>query len=228
MTEKKLVKKLSQLFQQDGFLAKNEVGVGYGVADLVLINSTKFNSENCQLRKNYGQYSKLLKEDYFKILSLLPDQKQNKGVKIDYLLEKTNLSKSYLKYTILDSLKRKGFIKEKNKNYYFKINGWMPIAKEVIAVEAKLRDWKKGIYQANRYKSFADKVYLAVPLDAAHLVDRKMLIKYNVGLIVVDMIKEKKTITVRSCKVSPLNQYKKNFAIEHFWESSILKELVVS
>lgn len=36
------------------------------------------------------------------------------------------------------------------------------IIKKSVAIEAKVRDWRKGLKQAMRYKSFADKSYLAV------------------------------------------------------------------
>ena len=36
------------------------------------------------------------------------------------------------------------------------------VIKRSVAIEAKVRDWRKGLKQAMRYKSFADKSYLAV------------------------------------------------------------------
>lgn len=36
------------------------------------------------------------------------------------------------------------------------------VIKRSVAIEAKVRDWRKGLKQATRYKSFADRSYLAV------------------------------------------------------------------
>lgn len=226
MTEKTFVKKLENIFIQEGFFTKREVGVGYGVADLVVIKKKKVDPLHCELRQSHGQHSKLLREDYFKVLECLPDYDSGDNpAALDYLIEKTHLSKSFLKYTILRTLEQKRYIKKERNNFYFKINGWMPIAKEVIAIEAKMRDWKRGIIQANRYKAFADKVYLALPSEKAHLVDKKLLRKHNVGLIVLDLESRSKKITVPSRRAEPLDETKKNLAIEFFWGPRILRQL---
>lgn len=226
MTEKVFVDLLEKVLREEGYLSEREVGVGYGIADLVIIKKSSFDSENCDKRKGYKQKSRLLNEEYFRILSHLPDfdEKEN-SVCVDYLVEKTGLSKSHLKYTLLKDLQRKRFIKVTKDGTYFKINGWAPLANEVIAIEAKLKDWKRGFIQANRYKSFADRTYLAIPKETAHLVDRKLLKKHNIGLIVLDAEKRLKTIPIRTKKRAPSNAHMKNFAIEHFWRSRNLKQL---
>ncbi len=55
MTEKTFVEKLRKCFIKEGFLTKEEVGVGYGVADLVLINKKKIINKNLLLRNKYSQ-----------------------------------------------------------------------------------------------------------------------------------------------------------------------------
>ena len=44
---------------------------------------------------------------------------------------------------------------------------------EVIAVELKLKDWKKAIVQAKNYKLAVDYVYLVVPLFRVYNILRK-------------------------------------------------------
>ncbi len=225
MTEGSFVNKLKKLLQDDGYSVKSEVGVGFGIADLVLVKNTKFNLKNVALRESYKQRSRLLNEDYFKVLHLLPDQHTKQTVHISYLEKNTKISNSILKYKILKRLENKKFIKRVNKDYYFKANGWLPLAREVIAIEAKLKDWKRGIYQVNRYKSFADRVYLAIPSETQRLVDKEMLKKYNVGLLTLDYKKGLKKIAVSAPKGIPLNENKKNYAIEFFWNSEVLKQI---
>jgi len=228
MTEKTFVKQLEKIFNIQGFLTKKEVGVGYGVADLVLIRKDKFDIKNCKLRKDYNQFTRLLREDYFKIFKHLPDEDSGHDpVDLDYLIEKTHLSKSFLKYNILRTLEQKGYIKKENGDFYFKINGWMPIAKEIIAIEAKMRNWKQGFVQANRYRAFADRVYLALPVEVAHLVDKRLLKKHNVGLIVFDTQLNRKKIVLLSRRAEPLSESKKNLAMEFFWGRQILRQLAL-
>jgi len=58
------------------------------------------------------------------------------------------------------------------------------ITDQVIAIEAKLRDWKKALLQANRYKRFSD--FSFVLLDEAHaspaLANLAVFENLNIGL----------------------------------------------
>jgi len=218
MTENTFVKQLEKVFLKEGFLTKREVSTGYGVADLVVIKREHINSRNCKLRQSYRQLSRLLREDYFKVLEHLPDQSSSdEPVDLDYLVEKTHLSKSFLKYTLLRTLQEKRYIKKEGKSFYFKINGWMPIANEVIAIEAKMRNWQRGLIQANRYKIFADKVYLAIPADISNRVDKNLLKKHNIGLIIFDLQSNTKKVSLAPRRMKPMDDFKKNLAIEFFW-----------
>lgn len=228
MTEKTFVEQLEKFFNTNDYLTKKEVGVGYGIADLVIVKKTSIIVDNYILRASHGQYNQLLKEDYFRLLKLIPDISSNKKpAHLDTLVRKTNLSKSLLKYNILRLLEKNKFIKSEGDNYYFKINGWMPLAKEIIAIEAKLKDWKRGFIQANRYKAFADKVYLAVPAETAHLVNKQLLSKHNVGLISLSYGQNKTDYILKPHREKPLNDYMRNMAAEYFWEKRTLKEFAV-
>lgn len=59
---------------------------------------------------------------------------------------------------------------------------------EVIAVELKLKDWKKAIIQARNYQLGTDFVFIAVPLFRVYNIIRKAeyyLKKEGIGLLVV-------------------------------------------
>ncbi len=55
---------------------------------------------------------------------------------------------------------------------------------QFIAIEVKIKDWKQGLYQAWRYKSFAEKSYLAIYDKYAKNVDLEMFKEYGIGLII--------------------------------------------
>lgn len=57
---------------------------------------------------------------------------------------------------------------------------------DIIAIEAKLQNWKRGLQQASTYRIGSDLVYLAIQRDFSHRVDKNLLRKMSVGLIVVD------------------------------------------
>jgi len=219
MTEKQFVSFLEKKLKENfDFLTKKEVGVGYGIADLVLF---KLNPIKCKIRKNHKQYKKLENERAFKIFEFLPEIGQRKKADLDYLSRELKISKKILKYKYLKQLLEDKFIKIVDDKYYFKVNGWMPIAKEVIAVEAKLKDWKRGIVQANRYKSFANKTYLAMPAQQEKNIDRELLKKHNIGLMLFDT-NTGKLIMKNPRKKKALNKYKANLAIETILNYKVL------
>ena len=187
MNETNFVDLLQTILENEGYLTQREVGVGYGVADLVIIKKSGVNTTNCKIRNTHRQLTPLLGEEYFRTLDHLPDEEHPyNGVEFSYIAEKSSLSRSYLKQTILRDLERYGYVKCINDKYYVKVNGWLPIANEMIAIEAKMTDWRRGVLQANRYKAFANRVYLAIPSGKSHLVDIPYLRNHNIGLIVVD------------------------------------------
>lgn len=59
---------------------------------------------------------------------------------------------------------------------------------EVVAIELKLSDWKKGLIQAKNYQLGADYVYLAVPLFKSYSFLRKAeyyMKKEGIGFLIV-------------------------------------------
>lgn len=52
-----------------------------------------------------------------------------------------------------------------------------------IAIEVKIKDWKSGLYQAWRYKKFAEKSFLAIHEKYIDEVNIQEFINHNIGLI---------------------------------------------
>ena len=219
MTEKNFVTNLETSFKDEGFLTRRELGVGYGIADLVLFRP---HAGNCLKRIEHKQSRRLLHEGYFRVFSSLPDiASDDAPMSLAKLGTTTAYSSGFLKYTILPYLKKAQYVKETQKGYYVKINGWLPIGLEMIAIEAKLHDWKRGFYQAHRYRVFADKVYLAVPMGIVDLVDETLLRKHGVGLIGFDARLGTKQVVLETVNKKPLDDFKRNFASEFFWSAEL-------
>jgi hypothetical protein len=73
---------------------------------------------------------------------------------------------------------------------------------EVIAIELKLKDWKKAIIQAKNYQLGCDYVYLAFPLMSVYNIIKKaehLLKKEGIGLLI---------ITEDSCEVRKIIEAK--------------------
>ncbi len=216
LSEKQFVDRLEQWYVNEGFHTKREIDAGHGIADLVL---TQLDIKQCELRKNNEQGMPLLKSKYFLTLSFIPDFKENKSpVGIDYLVDKTHISKNYLKYHILKELEEYGYVISVKDKVYLKVNGWIPLAKNVIAIEAKLKDWRSGLLQAIRYFSFADQVYLAIPNTVK--VKKEQFRHFGVGLISFDTEKRQPKIVVKAKKSKSANLVKKNLVLEHIWSEN--------
>jgi len=222
MTEALFVKKLELCFLDEGFFTKCEVGVGYGIADLVLF---KPNKQKILKRLSHAQHTRLLSENYFKVLSVITDSEtKKKPTSLRSIEKNVSVSSQTLRYKILPKLKDCGYVKEVDNGYYLKVNGWLPIGKELIAIEAKLHDWKKGLQQAIRYKAFANRVYLAVPSNIAKNAQRALLEKHGVGLISFDPESGKKKVIVNAPIRKPNNPHKRDYASEYFWNTRVKKE----
>ena len=64
--------------------------------------------------------------------------------------------------------------------------GVLPRSGEVVAIEAKVDDWRRGLQQVIPYRLCSHEAFLAISARHAQSVDRKVLSKYGIGLIAVD------------------------------------------
>ena len=98
---------------------------------------------------------------------------------------------------ILDYFSNQGYnVKREVKIGFFKADIVGFQKDNVIAVELKLKDWKKALVQAKNYQLGADYVYIAVPLMKSFNILRKAKYKLEsagIGLLVVN----EKTCQVR-------------------------------
>jgi len=162
-----LVKNLTRIFNTK--YITTEFNTGNGVADLVF--STKL-SEESLFFKDYGTMSLFV--NLFK---------KNKKVRTDLLnngqYDKIKLKKLLKQLEFEDYIYFEGLEIKTTRNY-------KPHTNNLISIEAKLKDWKSGFYQALRYKFFSEKSYLAFPKCGIHRVDIELLKNHNIGLIAVD------------------------------------------
>ncbi len=58
---------------------------------------------------------------------------------------------------------------------------------KTVSIEAKLKDWKNGLLQAQRYLMFSDYSYLAMPKEKIRNVDLGQLEDSGIGLLAIDL-----------------------------------------
>jgi len=150
-----------------------EVNLGFGIADLVISELSNFQQLTNRVPLNsvdVGVYKIIEKEKKVTLESVTMITKCNKR-QINDSLDKL-IEGSYI---------------QKYDSYYTFSNKYELSFKKSIAIEAKLKNWKRALMQAYRYKWFAD--YSYVVLDHAHMksaVDNLSLFKqYNIGLVTI-------------------------------------------
>ncbi|MEK4851527.1 hypothetical protein NST04_16900 [Paenibacillus sp. FSL H7-0756] len=174
-TEEELVTRLVKHYNK--YYTIQEVGVGYGISDLLIIRNQADLIRFIETRQ--GVYLKDL--DDIRVFDYI---RKRKKVSLDELISKLFISKSKLKYSILKRLEFSGAITH-NAKFYSRNENFKLFCPNVIAIEAKLEDWQTGLAQAIRYHRFAEKSYLAIDDQYIHRVDKKELNNFNVGLISV-------------------------------------------
>jgi len=214
MNEADFVEKLQRFYENKNKLTLREVNFSYGRPDLVILDIDK---RKFKLREKREQFSTLLNRKFFEVLAIMPDvdDKNVVPISLNEIADKSGISQSYVRSSILRELIHGGFVKAVD-NGYVKVNGWVPIAKSVTAIEAKLTDWKSGLWQASRYKNVADKVYLAMPAEFIHRVDLNECHRKGVGLISFDPETNKYKIIVKSAVQNPLDPPVRNYVTELF------------
>lgn len=191
LSEADLVAKIEIYLQKkfDTNLTFREVSAGYGIADLVIAPS-ETDSEmgerhpitNFGILKYYLELNKK-KYSYGELLSSAKFTSEQETKKyISFLIKNNYLTTSdritYKKNNILS-------------------NGSF---QKIIAIEAKLTDYKNGIIQAKRYQYFADQSYLAILKSASKNIDIKDLTMSGIGLILFDEKTENiKIIKPKAC-----------------------------
>lgn len=178
-TEIKLVnileKTLKNVYRKEYVEIFKEVSLGYGIADIVIsklikpreeLKSSKFILNNCDIN----------------IYNLI---RKTGKISFDTIIDTTRSSKKEISNS-LEKLIANKYVKIKGSSLYIDENYELPF-KANFAIEAKLKDWKKALKQAYRYKWFAE--YSYVVLDSYYsnnaIKNIDLFEKYNVGLATI-------------------------------------------
>jgi hypothetical protein len=99
------------------------------------------------------------------------------------------------------------------------IVGYDMHTRTIVAIEAKVKNWQSALRQATTCLLFADEVYIAMPPEFIHRVDRSAIARFGIGLMEVN-----ETVTVISEAVSSMynsDHHRKQVITSFHW----LKEI---
>ena len=210
--ESKIVTAVKGSYESKGYVVATERPLGYGRADLV---AYRVDPSKCSARCSNGQYRSLERIEHYTVLRHLPEVGEGPGISIEHLCEKLGRSHAFVRSTLLGFLERSGYIVKVGNAGFARVNGFIPIASEIVAVEAKVSDWRKGAIQAKRYRWFANSVYLAISARYEHRVQRDILRKHCIGLLSVE--KNRVIELLPSPALTPHDPDRHSFAAEWLW-----------
>lgn len=170
-------KRLSQRWK-DGVLLE-EFGVGYGVADVIAVQPSHHGIDR---RRRLGQTAALPRRAEVQVLRALQHVEE---ASVADLLALTGISPKRLRYETLRFLLEENYVEEVEAGVFRRRGRYLPVAREIWAVEAKMKNWFEGLCQARRYQHFAHRVYLAIFAPHRDRVRDETLRRLNVGLIAV-------------------------------------------
>lgn len=100
-----------------------------------------------------------------------------------------SVTERHLVATVLPALAVRGLAAEVDRRSWVAIAPYRSVARTIVTLEAKLRDWRRGLSQAARHASSADEAWLV--LDAAAATERAVVDAWRfeavgVGLAALD------------------------------------------
>lgn len=162
---------LKSLYHREHIKIFEEVSVGYGIADIVVTDL----KEGCLPCITKNSLTSMEINIYYLFLKF-------KKLTAKEIIDITRCSRRSIMDAICNLLDQ-GYLLNKNESYFINRDYEMPFRSN-FAIEVKLKDWKRALKQAYRYKWFAE--YSFVVLDShynkAALKNLDLFIKYNVGL----------------------------------------------
>ena len=169
--EKDLVNELVTILQEDYNIkyVVRELQNGKNIADIVYSK---------ELKRDFAIFDEYI-ESYYYFNEIILNKKKT----IEELnIKNKDLLRKFKRF--LKKLEKAGYI-TLNNNKIHVIKKVDIASKNVVAIEAKLSDWKSGLNQALAYKQYSDYVYVAIDEYYYKKVDIQLFEKNNVGLILV-------------------------------------------
>lgn len=207
MLECELVEKLTKYLDRYKLRYAKEIRMGVGLPDV---------SINIGASKSMDQIT-----DYYQLI-LCEYLTANKSVYLKKLLDDVSLNKIKV-MGLLNDLETKKIVKIKNEKVYLNKKIFGRNLGVNISIEAKIKDWKSGLIQAERYLTFSDYSYLVMPEEKVKNVDMLELERLGLGLLSISGNGELKE--VYAPRKSEFSEYKQKYLLtSNILNNAICKE----
>jgi len=171
-----LKREIGKAFSRESIAIFEEVSLGYGIADLVICD---LDIENNTIDRDYEILSSFDINIYTIVKKLI-------SVNFQTISNKTRSSKKAIT-TSINRLIQRGLIQQKDDVITIKREYILPFSNS-YAIEAKLKDWKRALQQAHRYKWFAEYSYVVLDEHYSRVAKNNIdsFKKYNIGLATIN------------------------------------------
>jgi hypothetical protein len=218
--EYQMVKPAEAWLKSKGLMVKREFPTPWGICDLV---GCSFNKRSVNKRLRLGQKKPIGSHFRTMLLSLIPDENENHpiepaclvGMFSEFFDEKRIISE-------LNRLEKDKFIQRTQFGSFYKLNGWMPLNKKLVALELKLSRVQDVLNQAIANLEFADESYVGLPKrKAENLLKRGRVREFadlGIGLLVFTPNKCQLLVKSKPTNSTP-DSVLQNYCIERFWRA---------
>jgi len=184
---------LNKISDKEALFVEKELCLGYGIADIVVANYQK--NEAVERTNALSLFD----------ISLIRLIRKRKEVDLREILRITKSSKQKIKVSLKKLVKDK--IIEAKEERFFSYCDYKSILTNSIAIEAKLKNWRRALNQAYRYKWFAESSFVFLPREniAPAYKNIELFKQMNVGLGTVSKSKEL-DILLKPKKESPYSE----------------------
>lgn len=160
-----------------------EVPSTAGIPDIVFLRY-----DIAALRDRHDRAFIVDSPDVKTMLALTDRRSGRRGIDLPALSQRVAIGERHLRNVILPRLTEGGHV-SRDGGFWRPTHSYRSLATRIVTIEAKLRDWRKGLMQASRHRLAADAAWVAIDAAAASPAVKAgdWFETYGVGLAVVSV-----------------------------------------
>lgn len=168
----------------DKYSVGEEFRSQYGIPDLLFYNF----DDNVIKTRIRNKLQPVLSKEIIKTLLLIQGKKK---ITLSFLQANLPFNQEIIKNKVIKYLLQNNYLNKSInscESYWVGDNIYKSCMSNLFAIEAKISNWKRGFYQAYRYKWFSHYSFLALQKKHARPAIKNLTLfkEHNVGLITVD------------------------------------------
>lgn len=220
--ESDMAHSVARWMMRAGLEVKSEFVTPWGICDLV---GLQFNTDHVAHRMNLRQKKPITSITRAALLLQIPDVEKRRPITIEQLV--SNFASTVggdLLLAEIDRLIADGFVVRTGRGRLQKLNGWMPLADRLVAVELKLNRIEASLQQARANLGFAEESYVAFPLPFARRIardPRRWSSYFDDGIGLIGVLRQRCEILVpcRFSLPSRCDAAVRLYCVEKFWRT---------